>query len=98
MIDTVESVMALAQKCMPEEISQTPYDALRAAVEKMVRERDDFYMDYRMKCDEKTKELHVKLERAEAERDAWEATANHHYKEAFDAQEKIKQMALSTRC
>ena len=72
------------------------WEALRAAVEQLVRERDaharasasnyaafqiaanardraeqereSFYIDYRMKCDEETKALHVKLERAEQER------------------------------
>ena len=39
--------------------------ALEGRVAELERERDDFYMDYRMRCDEQTKHLHVALEQAQ---------------------------------
>lgn len=41
-------------------------DYWRAEVERLRAERGTFYMDYRMKCDEQTKALHVEVERLRA--------------------------------
>jgi hypothetical protein len=34
-----------------------------AAIRELLKERDDFHIDYRMKCDVETKRLHVEIER-----------------------------------
>ena len=56
-------------------LSQTPQrqrdeiHRLQGEVEALRRERDDFHMNYRMKCDVKTKALHEQLAAMTAERD-----------------------------
>ena len=53
-------------------LSQTPQrqrdeiHRLQGAVEALRRERDTFYMDYRMKCDAETKTLHGQLAASQA--------------------------------
>lgn len=44
--------------------------SLRQQVAELKAERDDFHMQYRMKCDEQTKALVIRAEAAERERDA----------------------------
>jgi hypothetical protein len=44
---------------------------LRAEVERLRAERDDFYMDYRMKCDRETKALEVVIAGLKAETEQW---------------------------
>lgn len=41
-----------------------------AALRQWAEERENFHMDYRMKCDEQTKALHVEIERLQEERTA----------------------------
>ena len=64
-------------------LSQTPQrqrdeiHRLQGEVETLRRERDDFHMNYRMKCDVKTKALHEQLAAMTAERDEYKAQAEH---------------------
>lgn len=46
-------------------VRQTQIDAAR--IEELERERDAFYMDYRMKCDEQTKSLCVERDALQAD-------------------------------
>lgn len=46
---------------------------LKAEVERLTAERDNFHVDYRMKCDAQTKELHVEVERLQEAYDTYVA-------------------------
>ena len=70
--------------------SASNYAALQIAAnarDRAEQERESFYMDYRMKCDEETKALHVKLERAESLQKEW-AEAAHRCKERCERAER----------
>ena len=55
------------------------YREAAAALRDLVRERDEFYMDYRMKCDVETKRLHVENERLQERLEAAEALFKKHF-------------------
>ncbi len=65
---------------LKEDVEHFKYQAhdagiLRVHIASMTKERESFYMDYRMKCDFETKELHKKLAACEKERDMWKETS-----------------------
>ena len=69
MSDLVERLRALGQDSVGNYGMPVAIEAADE-IERLRAERDSFYMDYRMKCDEQTKALHVEVERLRAERDA----------------------------
>lgn len=59
----------LASVNCPTATQQAVVDEIAAALREAAKWREDFCMDYRMKCDEQTKALHVEIEQLRAERD-----------------------------
>lgn len=64
-------------------ISGSQCNAMRreaaAELERLIAERDTFYMDYRMKCDETTKAQAVEIERLTADNAALRADAGRYF-------------------
>ena len=61
-----------------DKVNDDDVEYVRAdSIEALRRERDDFHMNYRMKCDVKTKALHEQLAAMTAERDEYKAQAEH---------------------
>ena len=64
-------------------------DTLELQVEALRRERDTFYMDYRMKCDAETKALYEHLAAMTAERDEARRTAEYWKSEHLAGNEQL---------